>query len=192
MFKVLFVSSFLAFFLVCVSVRSAPIPGDLRNTFRSIQAREVFTGGKLAKFFTLDATYFLQNGVAGACGTVHSDSDFIAAMDQTRYGDSGDVSPLCGKYVKITNILNQKTVTVQVADDCPTCNNENSIDLSQGAFTQIATIDEGEVPITWEYVDSDGSSSTDNSSSGDDTDNGSDDGSNSDSGSGSNDDWSSD
>lgn len=109
-------------------------------------------------------------------------------------------------------------MTVQVADDCPTCNNENSIDLSQGAFTQIATIDEGEVPsmlsscaycqnysspvapfsVTWEYVDSDGSSSTDNSSSGDDTDNGSDsdngsdDGSNSDSGSGSNDDWSSD
>ncbi|KAJ3850358.1 barwin-like endoglucanase [Lentinula lateritia] len=179
MFKVFFVSSFLAFFLACVSVRSAPIPGHLRNTFRSIQTREVFTGG--------NATYFLQNGVAGACGTVHSDSDFIAAMDQTRYGDSGDVSPLCGKYVKITNILNQKTVTVQVADDCPTCNNENSIDLSQGAFTQIATIDEGEVPITWEYVDSDGSS-TDNSSSGDDTDNGS----NSDSDSGSNGDWSSD
>jgi hypothetical protein len=28
------------------------------------------------------ATFFFQNGVAGACGTVHKDSDMIAAMSQ--------------------------------------------------------------------------------------------------------------
>jgi hypothetical protein len=98
------------------------------------------------------ATFFYQNGVAGACGTVHSDSDLIAAIDQDRYGNSGEVSALCGQQVKITNTQNGKTVTVTIADDCPTCENANSIDLSVGAFTQIATEEQGEVPITWQYV----------------------------------------
>ncbi|KZT42033.1 barwin-like endoglucanase [Sistotremastrum suecicum HHB10207 ss-3] len=98
------------------------------------------------------ATFFYQNGVAGACGTVHQDSDFIAAIDQDRYGNSGNASPLCGKQVRITNTNNQKSVTVTIADDCPTCINSNSIDLSVGAFTQIATEEEGEVPIKWQFV----------------------------------------
>ncbi|KAJ3991871.1 RlpA-like double-psi beta-barrel-protein domain-containing protein-containing protein [Lentinula boryana] len=168
MFKGFLFSSFLTFLLACIHVHSAPIPGHLRNALRSIQSRDsqVYTGG--------NATYYLQNGNAGACGEYNSDSALIAAMDTARYGDTGQVSPLCGQYVKITNINNQKTVTVKIADACPTCNSENSIDLSQGAFTQIATIEEGEVPITWEYVDGDDSSNTDNSSTGDDTDNGSD------------------
>jgi len=98
------------------------------------------------------ATFFYQGGVAGACGTVHQDSDFIAAIDQNRYGDSGAQSSLCGKQVKITNTNNQKTVTVTIADDCPTCQNGNSIDLSVGAFTSIATEAEGMVPIDWEFI----------------------------------------
>lgn len=98
------------------------------------------------------ATFFYQNGVAGACGTVHSDSALIAAIDQDRYGDSGNESSLCGKQVEITNTNNGKTVTVTIADDCPTCTNGNSIDLSVGAFTQIATEAEGEVPIKWKFV----------------------------------------
>jgi len=73
-------------------------------------------------------------------------------MDQGRYGDSGAKSSLCGKQVKITNTNNGKTVTVTVADDCPTCLNDNSIDLSVGAFTQIATEEEGMVPISWEFL----------------------------------------
>lgn len=31
------------------------------------------------------ATFFYQNGVAGACGTVHSDYDMIAAIGQSRF-----------------------------------------------------------------------------------------------------------
>ncbi|KAG6917979.1 hypothetical protein DXG01_017163 [Tephrocybe rancida] len=91
------------------------------------------------------ATYFFQNGVAGACGTVHSDNDFIAAMDKDRYGDLSAKSSLCGKRVKITNPANGKSVTVTVADACPTCKNSNSIDLSEGAFKQIATTEQGMV-----------------------------------------------
>jgi hypothetical protein len=98
------------------------------------------------------ATFFFQNGVAGACGTVHKDSDLIAAIDVQRYGNTGVKSSLCGKQVKIINPANKKSVTVVIADACPTCNNGNSIDLSQGAFDQIAQPEQGEVPIQWSFV----------------------------------------
>jgi len=84
---------------------------------------------------------------------VHSDSDFICAMDQAPYGDSRNASPLCGKQVVITNTQNGKTVTVTVADDCPTCNGPGSIDLSTGAFDSIADPSTGIVPITWYFAD---------------------------------------
>lgn len=115
--------------------------GDSNSTSSSGQT---YSGGV--------ATFYTQNNQAGACGNVHSDNDLICAMDQARYGDPGQVSPLCGKQVLIKNTNNGKTVNVTVADDCPTCENENSIDLSMGAFTQIATEEEGEVPIEWSYL----------------------------------------
>jgi len=98
------------------------------------------------------ATFFYQNGVAGACGTVHSDGDLVAAMDSRRYGNTSVKSSLCGKRVQITNPKNNKSVTVTVADACPTCANSNSIDLSVGAFTKIATEAEGMVAIQWKFV----------------------------------------
>jgi rare lipoprotein A (peptidoglycan hydrolase) len=72
----------------------------------------------------------------------------IAAIDQDRYGSSGNKSPLCGKKVHIVNKSNGKSVVVTIADDCPTCKNGNSIDLSEGAFKQIATEAQGEVEST--------------------------------------------
>ncbi|KDR71159.1 hypothetical protein GALMADRAFT_75279 [Galerina marginata CBS 339.88] len=94
------------------------------------------------------ATFFYQNGVAGQCGTVHEDSDMIAAIDQDRYGNPGTKSSLCGQQVIITNTRNQKSVTVTIADGCPTCANVNSIDLTSGAFQEIATLDEGWCPVS--------------------------------------------
>jgi rare lipoprotein A (peptidoglycan hydrolase) len=73
-------------------------------------------------------------------------------MDQALFGTSGPASPLCGKQVQITNTSNGKTVTVTVADDCPTCENANSIDLSVAAFEAIADLSTGEVPISWIYL----------------------------------------
>ncbi|KAG2111622.1 plant expansin [Suillus discolor] len=98
------------------------------------------------------ATYFYQEGNPGACGTVHSDSDFICAMDQSRYGNSGNASPLCGQQVQITNQINGNTVVVTIADDCPTCQNENSIDLSVAAFQALDNLSVGDLPITWKFL----------------------------------------
>jgi expansin (peptidoglycan-binding protein) len=83
---------------------------------------------------------------------VHTDDDLICAIDIDRYGDTGVQSSLCGKKVQITNTENGNTVTVTIADACPTCTNGNSIDLSVAAFKHLDTLGTGEVPIKWEFV----------------------------------------
>ncbi|RSH94696.1 hypothetical protein EHS25_004501 [Saitozyma podzolica] len=88
-------------------------------------------------------------GQAGACGTVHSDSDLVIAIDIAWYGNTGSESSYCGKSITVQNTQNGKEVTAVVADVCPTCANGNSLDLSVGAFTAIATESEGQVPINW-------------------------------------------
>lgn len=46
-----------------------------------------------------------------------------------------------------------QTVTVTIADACPTCNNGNSIDLSLAAFKQLATLEQGLVDSMYFYPD---------------------------------------
>ncbi|WVR03802.1 hypothetical protein IAU60_000798 [Kwoniella sp. DSM 27419] len=98
------------------------------------------------------ATFFYQGGNAGACGTVHSDNDKVIAIDQAWWPDFSQPSQYCGKWITITNSNNGKSVTAQVADVCPTCVSDNSLDLSVGAFTAIASESEGSVPITWTWA----------------------------------------
>lgn len=88
-----------------------------------------------------DLTWFTQNGVAGACGTVHSDSDFIAALDTSVYGDTSVQSPYCGQTIRIT--WQGNSVDVVVADACPTCDNASSVDLSEAAFQALAPLSTG-------------------------------------------------
>ncbi|WVQ79098.1 hypothetical protein IAT38_001192 [Cryptococcus sp. DSM 104549] len=106
----------------------------------------VYTGGY--------ATFYSQGGVAGECGTVHSDDDYVIAIDSNGWWqdyESNDSSPYCGKYITLTNTNNGKSVRAVVADVCPTCETKNSLDLSKGAFDQIATREDGMVPITWYF-----------------------------------------
>lgn len=73
----------------------------------------------------------------------------LGDLETERYGDLGAKSSNCGRRILVTNTKNQKTVEVTVADACPTCGGKNDLDLSEGAFTQIATKEEGEVPSKW-------------------------------------------
>lgn len=88
-------------------------------------------------------TWYTQNGVAGACGAKHSDSDFIAALDSRTYGDLSAKSQYCGKKIRVS--WQGKTVDVTVADACPGCYNSASVDLSTGAFQALASLDVGEL-----------------------------------------------
>ncbi|KAJ3806032.1 RlpA-like double-psi beta-barrel-protein domain-containing protein-containing protein [Lentinula lateritia] len=94
------------------------------------------------------ATYFYQEGVAGACGTVHSDSDLIVAVDEDMYS-----SDLCGKTVVITNVASGATVTATVADECPGCATSTSLDLSVAAFEALSDLSVGTFAITWVLED---------------------------------------
>lgn len=68
-------------------------------------------------------------------------------MDSALFSQS-----ICGKSVQITNTATGKSVTVVVADECPTCENANSIDLATGAFKMIGDASEGVLPIEWKFV----------------------------------------
>lgn len=102
--------------------------------------------------FSGHATFYFQDGVAGACGNVHGDDELIVAMDTRRYGNTGKKSDLCGKQVKITNTANGKSVVATVQDACPGCDSPDSIDLSEGTFTKIGEKDTGILPISWSFV----------------------------------------
>jgi rare lipoprotein A (peptidoglycan hydrolase) len=99
------------------------------------------------------ATYFYQAGNPGACGQYHSDSDRIVAIDSNGYwgNNFGSGSSYCGRWVTITNTNNGRTTTAMIADVCPTCVSDNSLDLSVAAFTDIASESDGMVPISWHF-----------------------------------------
>ena len=63
--------------------------------------------------------------------------------------ESNSNGKYCGKYVTIKNTDNGKEIVAMVADVCPTCDTNNSLDLSTGAFNAIAAESDGEVPIEW-------------------------------------------
>lgn len=91
------------------------------------------------------ATFFFQNAIAGACGSVHSDSDLIVALETSMYSGGSN----CGKTLTITNADTGVSITAIVADECPTCISAESIDLSQGAMAVLASTEAGMVNVAW-------------------------------------------
>lgn len=96
-------------------------------------------------------TWFTQNGVAGACGTVHSDSDLIVALDEQAYGPGCGNSVHCGKTITITDLATGNTAQGTVADCCPTCTNFGSVDMSTGLFQKFAPLSVGELNIKYVF-----------------------------------------
>ncbi|KAI5474628.1 hypothetical protein MNV49_002721 [Pseudohyphozyma bogoriensis] len=119
---------------------AAAASSSASSSSSSSSSSKTYTGGY--------ATYFTQNGVAGNCGTVHQDSGKGIALYTSTY----DNGAYCGKNIVITRTDTGASVTATVWDSCPTCVNANSLDLSVGAFTAIATEEEGMVPITWQWA----------------------------------------
>ncbi|GAA5851058.1 hypothetical protein JCM3766R1_004164 [Sporobolomyces carnicolor] len=97
--------------------------------------------------YTGEATFYYQNGVAGACGSVSSDSDKVVALQTSMYGSGG----YCGETITITNTANGKSTTATVADECPSCSGSSSIDLSTGAFDAIGHEDTGVLSVSWSF-----------------------------------------
>ncbi|KAG0151455.1 hypothetical protein CROQUDRAFT_36760 [Cronartium quercuum f. sp. fusiforme G11] len=93
-------------------------------------------------------TFFYQEGAAGACGTVNSDSTPLVALPTALYGNG----QYCGKEVMIKNTANGKTVVAKVQDMCPGCPSATSLDLSTGAYDAIGAQSTGVLPIEWGFM----------------------------------------
>jgi hypothetical protein len=68
--------------------------------------------------------------------------------DSARY----QASNLCGKGIEIINNANGKKVSATVADECPTCDNANSVDMSLACFEALADLNVGLLDITWQFT----------------------------------------
>ncbi|CAG8576452.1 6086_t:CDS:2 [Funneliformis mosseae] len=108
-----------------------------------------FSSHPQKRAFSGTATYY-EPGL-GACGVFSSSSDLIVAVDAAQFGDTPNPSenPICGRSVIINGP--QGTVTCQVVDRCPGCS-FGDLDLSPAAFEKIADLEQGIVPITWDFI----------------------------------------
>jgi expansin (peptidoglycan-binding protein) len=100
-----------------------------------------------------NATYYNDAGY-GACGTqIDASSQLLVAVPAAYWTTANpNDDPLCqGVSVQVT--YNGTTITVPVEDKCPTCDADH-IDLSQPAFSELADTGLGNIPVTWEFVQS--------------------------------------
>jgi expansin (peptidoglycan-binding protein) len=97
------------------------------------------------------ATYYTDAGY-GACGTQIDASTQLLAAAPAAYWTTPNPNndPLC-QGVSVQVSYNGRTVTVPVADKCPSCDSTH-IDLSAPAFAQLADTGLGTIPVTWSFV----------------------------------------
>ncbi|KAH9457827.1 hypothetical protein MJO28_004895 [Puccinia striiformis f. sp. tritici] len=91
------------------------------------------------------ATFFTQDGNAGACGKTHQDSDYIVAIQSGMYGGG----TFCGKTIVVTRVSTGQSIECVAADECPGCPSTYSLDLSTGAFNALGNAQEGLFDILW-------------------------------------------
>ncbi|KAF8314312.1 plant expansin, partial [Clavulina sp. PMI_390] len=103
---------------------------------------------------TGDGTWF--NPGLGACGITNDNADLITAVSTTIYdtypgytGTNPNNNPICGHKLAVHHA--GKTVTVKITDRCVACA-EFDLDLSPGAFKQLAAESVGRIPITWDWL----------------------------------------
>lgn len=91
--------------------------------------------------------YTLSSGSGNCSYTSPPSNGLFAALSPAEYAGGA----ACGQYIDVHGP--NGTVRVQVTDQCPDCS-YGHIDLSQGAFSQIAPLSAGEVPVTYDVVSS--------------------------------------
>merc|ERR1712093_381191 len=117
----------------------------------SAASQPTSTSSASSSSYTGTATWYMQNGNAGACGNYNPDSAKIIALYTSVYGDGSK----CGKKVKITNLDDGGSVEAVVADMCPSCGGPEDIDLSVGTFSAIDSQykTHGVRNIEWHFLD---------------------------------------
>ncbi|GEC06053.1 hypothetical protein SSP24_37080 [Streptomyces spinoverrucosus] len=93
------------------------------------------------------ATAYEAGDGNGACLFGPSLDLMIAAMNTTDY----ETSRACGAYV-LVRAANSKTIRVRITSECPLPCAHGQLDLNQEAFAELADLEVGRIPITWQMV----------------------------------------
>ncbi|MCJ1371784.1 hypothetical protein MMC20_003003 [Loxospora ochrophaea] len=108
--------------------------------------------------FTGDLTYYSPG--LGACGVTSSNTDDICSIshflfDAESKGSDPNANPLCGLKIRATRfdeqVNSQRSVDLTVVDRCVGCA-PTDLDLSPGAFSQLANPALGRVTVTWAWL----------------------------------------
>ncbi|CAM4831360.1 unnamed protein product [Rotaria magnacalcarata] len=101
------------------------------------------------------ASYYVVGGGITACGTRHSDSEYIAALNGAQFdphtpNGNPNRNTLCNK---LANVVGPKgSITVKIVDKCPGCR-YGDLDLSKGAFqAAVGNLVLGLGSITWKWI----------------------------------------
>ncbi|KAJ7909021.1 RlpA-like double-psi beta-barrel-protein domain-containing protein-containing protein [Mycena leptocephala] len=97
----------------------------------------------IAVAITDRATFYTPEGEVGACGKVIQNSDLFVALSPDNYENGAR----CGEVFVVEH--GTKGVTVEVGDICVACTG-NQVDLTEGAFEILASLDEGKIEVTYE------------------------------------------
>src|SRR5262249_46831759 len=93
-----------------------------------------------------NATYYTFANGSGNCMFPATPNDLmVGAMNHTDYAGSA----ACGGCVHLQGP--NGAITIRIVDQCPECPAGN-VDLSPDAFSKIADLSAGRVPISWSYV----------------------------------------
>ncbi len=93
---------------------------------------------------TGEGTYYATVDTNGHCSFGNGTSTLFGAMNHTDYENSA----ACGMCARITGP--NGSVKVKITNECPECA-PGDIDLSQDAFTKLAPLSKGRIPISWVY-----------------------------------------
>ncbi|CAF1307128.1 unnamed protein product [Rotaria sordida] len=105
--------------------------------------------------FQGDATHYSVSAGYTACGTMHKDSEYVAALNDAQFdpytpNGNPDLNRLCNKLIKV--IGPKGSATVKVVDRCPGCQ-YGDLDLSQAAFqVAIGDLSIGRARISWSWL----------------------------------------
>ncbi|KAL5519667.1 hypothetical protein ACEPAH_1350 [Sanghuangporus vaninii] len=114
--------------LLPLAVLANPVPGDLK---KRVDASRI--------------TWYDVSAGTTACGGTYSNSDAVVALSSSDFASGAN----CGKQISLT--VNGQTVGATVADLCPGCPS-GGLDLSEGLFSQVGSVDAGVLSGSWEFA----------------------------------------
>ncbi|CED83696.1 RlpA-like double-psi beta-barrel domain [Phaffia rhodozyma] len=104
-------------------------------------------------------TYYDTSVGLGACGNWNANSAYTVALNSADYAawGGGYPSAACGQQIWVS--YGGNTVSATIQDECPTCSS-GELDLSEGLFGALASMDLGVIYGSWGYSSSGAAAAT--------------------------------